>query len=144
MPAEASEALLEEGSMGGSLLSHPHETQMSLSKTWCRIWPAAVALFLSVGASMVVAPFFTYVPSSGSTGDLLPQALFAARTLSDIVGRLLPFVPAIKTKSGLFIAGVLRAALTPGFFWWVCNKASSSAPTSPLAHATICAKLGLC
>ncbi|KAK9813902.1 hypothetical protein WJX73_004060 [Symbiochloris irregularis] len=116
---EASEAFLEESSMGGSLLSHPHETQTSLSATWRRIWPAAVALFLSVGASMVVAPFFTYVPSSGSTGDLLPQVLFAARTLSDIAGRLLPFIPAIRSKTGLFIAGVLRAALTPGFFWYM-------------------------
>lgn len=114
----ASEALLEEDSMGGSLLSHPHGTQTSLCTTWVRIWPAAVALVLSVGASMVVAPFFTYVPSSGATGDLLPQALFAVRTLSDIAGRLLPFAPAIQSKPGLLAAGVLRAALTPAFFWW--------------------------
>ena len=37
------------------------------------IWPAAMALFLSVSTSILVFPFFPYVPSSGSFGDALPQ-----------------------------------------------------------------------
>ena len=36
-------------------------------------WPAAAALFLSVSTSILVFPFFTYVPTSGYLGDLLPQ-----------------------------------------------------------------------
>ena len=37
------------------------------------IWPAALALFLSVSTSILVFPFFPYVPSSGSFGDALLQ-----------------------------------------------------------------------
>ena len=37
------------------------------------IWPAVLALFLSVSTSILVFPFFPYVPSSGSFGDALPQ-----------------------------------------------------------------------
>lgn len=37
------------------------------------IWPAALALFLSVSTSILVFPFFPYVPSSGTFGDALPQ-----------------------------------------------------------------------
>ena len=39
------------------------------------IWPAALALFLSVSTSILVFPFFPYVPSSGSFGDALPQVM---------------------------------------------------------------------
>ena len=37
------------------------------------IWPAVLALFLSVSTSILVFPFFPYVPSSGTFGDALPQ-----------------------------------------------------------------------
>lgn len=37
------------------------------------IWPAALALFLSVSTSILVFPFFPYVPTSGYFGDALPQ-----------------------------------------------------------------------
>lgn len=39
------------------------------------IWPAALVLFLSVSTSILVFPFFPYVPSSGSFGDALPQVM---------------------------------------------------------------------
>ena len=39
------------------------------------IWPAALALFLSVSTSILVFPFFPYVSSSGSFGDALPQVM---------------------------------------------------------------------
>ena len=42
------------------------------------IWPAALALFLSVSTSILVFPFFPYVPSSGYFGDALPQVPSAA------------------------------------------------------------------
>jgi hypothetical protein len=38
-----------------------------------RIWPAAVALLLSVGSSMLAFPLFTYVATTGSLGERLPQ-----------------------------------------------------------------------
>jgi hypothetical protein len=37
------------------------------------IAPAAGSIFLSVGTSMLVFPFFTYVHSTGLMGDRLPQ-----------------------------------------------------------------------
>ena len=106
-------------SEGGELLHRPGgaASNWGLLAAWKAVWPAAAALFLSVGASMVVAPFFTYVPSSGTAGDLLPQVLFAARTVSDVAGRLVPFAPFLRSKSGLLAAALLRTAITPAFFW---------------------------
>ena len=37
------------------------------------IWPAGLALFLSVSTSILVFPFFPYIPSSGYFGVALPQ-----------------------------------------------------------------------
>lgn len=37
------------------------------------IWPAVLALVLSVSTSILVFPFFPYVPSNGRFGDALPQ-----------------------------------------------------------------------
>ena len=38
-----------------------------------RVSPAALSIFLSVGTSMLVFPFFTYVHSTGLLGERLPQ-----------------------------------------------------------------------
>eukprot|EP00879_Flechtneria_rotunda_P030186 GHRR01032786.1.p1 GENE.GHRR01032786.1~~GHRR01032786.1.p1 ORF type:complete len:400 (+),score=128.31 GHRR01032786.1:44-1243(+) len=43
-----------------------------LSLAGC-IWPAALGISLSVGSSMLVFPFFTYVPHTGAFGEALPQ-----------------------------------------------------------------------
>lgn len=37
------------------------------------VWPAALALGVSVGCATLFFPFFTYVKSSGWLGTLLPQ-----------------------------------------------------------------------
>jgi hypothetical protein len=44
-----------------------------LLPTFRAILPAATALLLSVGSSMLAFPFFTYVPLSGAFGEHLPQ-----------------------------------------------------------------------
>lgn len=41
-----------------------------------RIWPAALALTLSVSSSMALFPLFTYVPSSGMLGEALPEVRY--------------------------------------------------------------------
>lgn len=74
------------------------------------IWPAAVALFLSISTSTLVFPFFTYVPSSGFFGEMLPQ-----------VGHLLLFTlllipPAMEIAAacdcdGLFVLVQLRLSV---------------------------------
>jgi hypothetical protein len=42
------------------------------SLAW-KVSPAALSIFLSVGTSMLVFPFFTYVHSTGLLGERLPQ-----------------------------------------------------------------------
>ena len=54
------------------LLAEP-PTEPSASRIMTGIWPAAFSLFLSVGTSILVFPFFTFVPTSGYLGSMLPQ-----------------------------------------------------------------------
>ncbi len=44
------------------------------------------------------------------------QALFAARTVADIVGRLIPRTDCISTRWGMVGAGLVKTAITPLFF----------------------------
>ena len=44
------------------------------SLAW-KVSPAALSIFLSVGTSMLVFPFFTYVHSTGLMRERLPQVL---------------------------------------------------------------------
>ena len=60
----------------------------------CGVWdaakavaPLAVSLGSSVGVTVMLFPLFTVVRSSGLLGCMLPQALFAARMLADILSR---------------------------------------------------------
>lgn len=39
------------------------------------IWPACLGLMISVGSSMMVFPFFTFVPHTGFFGEHIPQVL---------------------------------------------------------------------
>ena len=54
------------------LLAEP-PSEPSASRIMTGIWPAAFSLFLSVGTSILVFPFFTFVPTSGWLGSMLPQ-----------------------------------------------------------------------
>jgi hypothetical protein len=47
-----------------------------------RISPAMVAIFLSVGTSMLVFPYFTYMHSTGLLGDRLAQVCAALNCVS--------------------------------------------------------------
>ncbi len=63
-------------SMGSRTPSTP--SLLALRPSWPQalahgIWPAALALFLSVSTSILIFPFFPYVPTSGYFGDALPQ-----------------------------------------------------------------------
>lgn len=46
---------------------------LPLVAVFWRVSPAAAAIFISVGSSMVAFPFFTYVHSAGRLGPRLPQ-----------------------------------------------------------------------
>lgn len=53
-----------------ALLAFTEASTMALAQG---VWPAALALFLSVSTSILLFPFFPYVPSSGGFGNALPQ-----------------------------------------------------------------------
>ncbi|KAK9828283.1 hypothetical protein WJX74_007233 [Apatococcus lobatus] len=100
------------------LLAEP-PSEPSASRIMTGIWPAAFSLFLSVGTSILVFPFFTFVPTSGWLGSMLPQVLFAARTIADIVGRLIPRTDCISTRWGMVAAGLVKTGITPLFFCYL-------------------------
>ena len=61
---------------GGSYDDHDdkqYKRDLPLRTLAWRVSPAALAIFLSVGSSMLVFPFFTYVHSTGLLGERLPQ-----------------------------------------------------------------------
>lgn len=61
---------------GGSYDDHDdkqNKRDLPLRMLALRVSPAAFAIFLSVGSSMLVFPFFTYVHSTGLLGERLPQ-----------------------------------------------------------------------
>ena len=63
-------------SMGSRSPSAPNLISLREGGPWALaqgIWPALLALCLSVSTSILVFPFFPYVPTSGYFGDALPQ-----------------------------------------------------------------------
>jgi hypothetical protein len=61
----------QKGSGGGGK-SRLQPLLLLLQLAW-RIWPAWVALLMSVGSSMLVFPLFTCVDTTGKLGERLPQ-----------------------------------------------------------------------
>jgi hypothetical protein len=60
------------GSKGGGFMQRLQPLLLLLQLAW-RIWPAWLALLMSVGSSMLLFPLFTCVDTSGRLGDRLPQ-----------------------------------------------------------------------
>jgi hypothetical protein len=56
----------------GWLMRHLQPLLLLLQLAW-RIWPAWLALLMSVGSSMLLFPLFTCVGTNGRLGDRLPQ-----------------------------------------------------------------------
>lgn len=61
--------------------------------------PLAASLGSSAGGAALLFPLLTVVRSSGLLGSLLPQALFAACVLADIIGRVAArrVIPSVST-----------------------------------------------
>lgn len=85
------------------------------------VWPAVAALGLSGTISLVIFPFFTYIPTSGLLGDLLPKTLFFVRIFADVVGRFLPRLkPLVITEPSLVLAlAVAKFACGPLVFMYL-------------------------
>jgi hypothetical protein len=78
----------------------------------------AAALALSVGSSSLLFPFFTFVQSSGLVGMMLPKALFWARVLADVSGRVaLRFIPPPSPPLLLSLALLKAASLSMAFMY---------------------------
>jgi hypothetical protein len=63
----------DSSSFGDTLVTCGGTGGLSTLKIALSIGPAATSIFLSVGTSMLVFPFFTYVRSTGLLADRLPQ-----------------------------------------------------------------------
>lgn len=64
------------------------QPQCNASAVVRAVAPLALSLSSSVGVAVMLFPLFTVVRSSGLLGAMLPQALFVARMLPDIIGRM--------------------------------------------------------
>lgn len=92
-----------------------------------RLWPVATALFLSASTSVLLFPFFVYVPMETvwPLGIMLPQLLFAARLVADVIGRLSPKPAAVQSPMTLLWFSVLRVATTPLFMIYVADPSTA-------------------
>eukprot|EP00892_Ulva_mutabilis_P011412 jgi/Ulvmu1/8643/UM046_0048.1 len=91
--------------------------------------PLAISLGSSVGVTVMLFPLFTVVPSSGLLGSMLPQALFAACMLPDILGRIiarrgLPSVFAVQVLAAFKFASL---ALALSYLWFPPRMLSDAA-----------------
>eukprot|EP00878_Enallax_costatus_P011275 GHUV01011772.1.p1 GENE.GHUV01011772.1~~GHUV01011772.1.p1 ORF type:complete len:284 (+),score=84.73 GHUV01011772.1:550-1401(+) len=75
------------------------------------IWPACLGLMMSVGSSMMVFPFFTFVPHTGLFGEHFPQVLFYSRLLGDISGRLMPHRLHLSSSKAVLAAAATKTKL---------------------------------
>lgn len=97
-----------------------HGDKMASRRLLLLLWPLALASFSATAVLDMLFPFFTYV-KEGSGGlaqpGALPWLMFYTRLFSDLAGRSLPRVQALKTESSycllLIAAGV--AAVSAGF-----------------------------
>lgn len=102
-----------------------------------RIWPAAVSLALSSFTSVLLFPFFTYVEMTTVFGVMQPSALFAARVIFDIVGRLAPKARWVQTEAGLLVWSLIRLAITPLFFLYIGNRLPWASAELAVAYVAV-------
>ncbi|GIM13312.1 hypothetical protein Vretimale_16452 [Volvox reticuliferus] len=81
-----------------------------------RIFPAAICISISVGTSMLIFPFFTYMTSTGLLGERLAQVLFYIRLVGDILGRVVPRRMQATTVRKLMFWAVVKLAMVPLLF----------------------------
>ncbi|GLC52618.1 hypothetical protein PLESTB_000649700 [Pleodorina starrii] len=89
---------------------------LPLFRLAARILPAALSITLSVGTSMLIFPFFTYMTSTGLLGERLPQVLFYIRLVGDIAGRLVPRRLQATTVRKLMFWAFVKLAMVPLLF----------------------------
>ena len=84
--------------------------------------PALFAIAAQSYISLLLFPFFTYIPSAQPgglihLGDMLPRVLFWVRILADLGGRALPRLQWLApSKKSVVSLAVIKIALVPPFF----------------------------
>lgn len=63
------------------------------------MWPPLAALSLSSTIALILFPLFTYVPTSGLLGETLPKVIFFVRIFADVLGRFLPRLGLLASRS---------------------------------------------
>eukprot|EP00892_Ulva_mutabilis_P004024 jgi/Ulvmu1/1994/UM012_0156.1 len=129
MPAVAQPLLLVAPStVHGHSTIRPQLPTCTFWQVFCAVAPLALSLGSSVGVSVLLFPLFTVVRSSGLLGSMLPQALFVARMLPDILGRIVArrYMPSFSFVKVLSI--VKFASLLPALaYLWFPREALSDA-----------------
>lgn len=67
----------------------------------------------------------------------LMQALFAARVIFDILGRLAPKARWVQTESGLLVWSLIRLAITPLFFLYIGNRLPWASAELAVAYVAV-------
>mmetsp|Transcript_7512 Transcript_7512/g.27585 ORF Transcript_7512/g.27585 Transcript_7512/m.27585 type:complete len:286 (-) Transcript_7512:1320-2177(-) len=84
------------------------------------VWKSGLSLFISMFCSILVYPFFPYLPAEDSAARLC-QTLFFIKVIGDIVGRVILFVPSLNLTSPrtLLMLAMVRLAMLPVFFLYI-------------------------
>ncbi|PNW84001.1 hypothetical protein CHLRE_04g212250v5 [Chlamydomonas reinhardtii] len=107
----------DEVGLGGSAdESKVAKRELPLLRLMARISPAALAISVSVGTSMLIFPFFTYMSSTGLLGVRFAQVLFYIRLVGDIAGRMVPKRLQVTSVRGLMFWALVKLALVPVLF----------------------------
>eukprot|EP00802_Teleaulax_amphioxeia_P016116 Tamp_16226.p1 GENE.Tamp_16226~~Tamp_16226.p1 ORF type:complete len:447 (+),score=61.96 Tamp_16226:115-1455(+) len=112
------------GSLGGAWVSvEKHDSEdagLSLSQAQClkRCLPCAACIFVTIFASVVVFPFYTYVPSSNPA---FPTILFYTKIFSDTISRpLTTKLQCVSSPKYLLVAAIVRLGVcVPAFFMYI-------------------------
>ncbi|KAG2452002.1 hypothetical protein HYH02_003044 [Chlamydomonas schloesseri] len=105
-----------EGLGGSADESKVAKRDLPLLRLMARISPAALSISISVGTSMLIFPFFTYMQSTGLLGVRFAQVLFYIRLVGDIAGRMVPKRMQVTTVRGLMFWAFVKLALVPVLF----------------------------
>ncbi|KAG2500340.1 hypothetical protein HYH03_001915 [Edaphochlamys debaryana] len=108
-----------DGVKGGALLgddSKAAKKDLPFLRLAYRILPACISISISVGTSMLIFPFFTYMRSTGLMGVRFPQVLFYIRLTGDILGRMVPRRMQCTTVRGLMFWAFVKLAMVPLLF----------------------------
>lgn len=120
LSSETSESLLSDELLpDGHADREDEEEKYSYSEVLVEIRSYAMVLFATVFGSIVIFPFYSYVPSSSSsevTQRFLPMYMFYTKSFSDLASRVAClFLPKVASASVLLWCSLARLSFVPYF-----------------------------